>query len=55
MEISKDGRVSLDEVAMLLGGARIEIYALQKQLAEAHKKIAELTPKVETAPLKAVE
>lgn len=46
--------VTPDELAMLLGARDIEIYALQKQLAEAQKKIAELTPKPEPA-LKAVE
>lgn len=47
MDSTDDGRVTLDEVAMLLGAKVIEIHALQKQLQAAQKRIAELTPKPE--------
>lgn len=38
-------QVTIDELAMLLGAKDIEIYALQKQIQAAMKRIAELEPK----------
>ena len=40
-------KVSIEEVAMLLGQKDIEIFALQQQLQAALKRLAEFEPKPE--------
>jgi len=45
--------VTTEELAMMLGAKDIEIFFLQKQIAELQKRIAELTQA--TQPLKAVQ
>lgn len=41
-------QVTNEELAMMLGVRDIEIYALQKQLAELQKRLKELEPKPDT-------
>lgn len=45
MERSNDQRVTLDELAMILGSKDIEIFSLQKQLKAALEKLSELEGK----------
>ena len=46
MDSPDDSRVTIDEIAMLLGAKVIEIHALQKQLQTARKRIVELEDKM---------
>lgn len=39
--------VTPEELAMIIGSKEVEIFLLKKQLHEAQKRIAELTPKQE--------
>lgn len=40
-------KVSIDELAMMIGQKDIEIFALHKQITAMQKRIEELTPKPE--------
>jgi hypothetical protein len=45
MDDERTMNVTPDELAMLLGAKDIEIFALQKRVADLQKRVEELTPK----------
>lgn len=55
MEKDSGSHVTIEELAMMIGQKEIQLFALEKRLIAAHRQIAELTPKPDVQPLKAVE